>query len=153
MARTGQFDTPPSRRNNPLKKPLVIAGLVLFFGFDELLLIFLFFKIGFPRLPATTWAAIALAVTVLNLGLALVVYRAIMSRPSTGVEGLVGLTGTVEVSYGKRGTVSVRGERWDADFLGDAAAGDEVKVVSVRGLRLDVERIGTAGAAGRDPGR
>ncbi len=143
---------PPTWHNNPLKKPLVIAGLVLFFGFDELMLIFLFFKIGFPRLPAATWAAIALAVTALNLGLALVVYRVIMSRPSTGVEGLVGLTGTVDVSYGKRGTVSVRGERWDADFLGDAAAGDEVRVVSVRGLRLAVERIGTGATARPGPG-
>ena len=123
----------------------MIAGLILFFGFDELLLIFLFFKIGFPRLSGLTWAGIALAATVLNLGLALVVYRVIMSRPSTGVEGLVGLTGTVEVSHGKRGTVFVRGESWNADFLDEVAVGDEVRVVSVVGLRLAVERIaGTA---------
>jgi membrane protein implicated in regulation of membrane protease activity len=152
MARTGQFDTPPSRHDNPLKKPLVITGLLLFFGFDELLLIFLFFKIGFPRLPALTWVTIALAATALNLGLALVVYRVIMKRPSTGVEGLVGLTGTVEVSHGKRGTVYVRGERWDADFLEDANVGDEVRVVSVRGLRLAVERTGTGADVRRDPG-
>ena len=143
MTQVQQTDTPPSQHANPLRKPLLIAGLVLFFGFDELLLVFLFFKIGFPRLSALTWAGIAVAVTLLNLGLALVLYRVIMSRPSTGVEGLLGLTGTVEASYGKRGTVFVRGERWDADFVGEASAGDEVRVVSVTGLRLRVERVGT----------
>ena len=57
---------------------------------------------------------------------------------------MVGLTGTVEASHGKRGTVFVRGERWDAEFLGDVGVGDEVKVVSVSGLKLGVERV-TAG--------
>jgi membrane protein implicated in regulation of membrane protease activity len=134
-----------STARNPLKKPLLIAGLVLFFGFDDVLLIFLFFKIGFPRLPGLTWAAIVLAVAALNLGLALVVYRVIMSRPSTGVEGLVGLIGTVEVSHGRRGTVFVRGERWDAEFVGEAGVGNEVRVVSVEGLKLGVERITSGG--------
>jgi membrane protein implicated in regulation of membrane protease activity len=139
---------------NPIKKTLVIAGLVLFFGLDDLLLILLFFKIGFPRLPGLTWAAIGLAVVVLNVGLALAVYRVIMSRPSTGVEGLVGLTGTVEVSHGKRGTVFVRGERWDAEFAGEASVGDEVRVVSVKGLKLGVERTASGGdvtSGGADP--
>ena len=147
MTHTGPLDTSSSWRRNPLKKVLVIAGLVLFFGLDDLLLIFLFFKIGFPQLPGLTWAAIVLAVVVLNVGLALAVYRVIMSRPSTGVEGLVGLTGTVEVSHGKRGTVFVRSERWDADFLGEVAAGDEVRVVSVKGLKLGVERVTSSGDA------
>ena len=142
-----------SNAHNTLKKPLVIAGLILFFGFDDILLIFLLFKIGFPRLPGLTWAAIVLGVIVLNLSLALVVYRVIMSRPSTGVEGLVGLTGTAGVSHGKRGTVFVRSERWDADFLGEVSAGDDVRVVSVKGLRLVVERTGTGGDAPSDSGR
>jgi len=135
-----------SIHSNHLKKALVIAGLVLFFGFDELVLVILFFKIGFPQLSVLTWVAIALGVVALNVSLALVVYKVIMNRPSTGVEGLVGLTGTVEVSGGKRGTVFVRGERWDAEFIGDVSAGDEVRVVYVRGLKLGVERV----AAGDD---
>ena len=153
MTQTGTLDTSSSWRRNPLKKALLTAGLVLFFGLDDLLLIFLFFKIGFPRLPGLTWAAIVLAVVALNLGLALVVYRVIMSRPSTGVEGLVGLTGMVEVSQGKRGTVFVRGERWDAEFLGAADVGDEVRVVSVKGLKLVVERIAPAGDSPPGSGR
>ncbi len=152
MTHTGPSDRRPFWQDNPFKKPLAIVGLILFFGFDDLLLILLFFKIGFPRLPVLTWVGIALAVTLLNLGLALVVYKVIMKRPSTGSEGLVGLTGTVEVSLGKRGVVFVRGERWDADFLVEASAGDEVKVACVKGLRLTVERTGTGDDAGRSPG-
>ncbi len=141
-----QFDKPSSWRRNPLKKALVVTGLVLFFGLDDVLLVILFLKIGFPQLSGLAWAAIVLVVVALNVSLALVVYRVIMSRPSTGVEGLVGLTGTVEEARGKRGTVFVRGERWDAEFLGEAGVGDEVRVVSVRGLRLSVERV-AAGVA------
>jgi membrane protein implicated in regulation of membrane protease activity len=140
MGQTDKLDAPPSWRSSKLKKPLVIAGLVLFFGFDDLVLIVLFFKIGFPRLATLAWAAIALAVTLLNVGLALAVYKVIMSRPSTGVEGLVGLTGTVVSSSGQRGRVFVRGEDWNAEFLGDAIAGDEIRVVCVKGLTLGVER-------------
>jgi membrane-bound serine protease (ClpP class) len=105
-------------------------------------LVVLLFKIGFPRLPALAWAAIGLVAALLNVGLALVVYRVIMNRPSTGIEGLVGLTGTVVSSSGSRGKVFLRGEHWDADFPGEADTGDEVRVVRVRGLRLSVERTG-----------
>ncbi len=128
-------------RKNPLKKPLLVAGLVLFFAFDEILLIILFAKIGFPDFSPVTWILIAGVLTFLNLLLALLVYRLIMSRPTTGTDGLVGLRGTVITSESGKGRVFVRGEYWEAEMSGEPRSGDEVEVTSVRGLNLVVKPV------------
>jgi membrane protein implicated in regulation of membrane protease activity len=125
-----------------LKKSLMIMGLVLFFSFDEFLLIILFFKIGFPRLSILTWVGIAALIGILNVLLALIIYRLLLTRPTTGAEGLVGLTGTVTSVTGRKGKVFVRGETWDAEFLEELCPGDAIKVSEVRGLNLVVDRIG-----------
>ena len=69
----------------------------------------------------------------------MVVYRASLRRPTTGKEGLVGSTGVVVASQGKRGKVMVRGEHWDAEFTDDVKPGDEIHVSAVKGLTLVVE--------------
>jgi membrane protein implicated in regulation of membrane protease activity len=122
-----------------LKKFLVILGLVVFFAFDEVLLIILFFKIGFPSLPVAVWAAIVVFVILLNVSLAAAAYRVMLRRPATGADGLVGATGVVLVSQGGRGKVEVRGEHWDAEFEEDLNPGDEVRVRTLKGLTLVVE--------------
>ena len=122
-----------------LKKFLTILGLVAFFAADEVLLVILFFRIGFPRLPVTIWILIAVFLVLLNVSLAMVVYRASLRRPTTGKEGLVGSTGVVVASQGKRGKVMVRGEHWDAEFTDDVKPGDEIHVSAVKGLTLVVE--------------
>jgi membrane-bound ClpP family serine protease len=119
----------------------MIMALVLFFSFDEFALIILFFKIGFPRLSVLTWIGIAVLIGILNVLLALIIYRLLLTRPTTGVEGLVGLTGTVASVTGKKGKVFVRGENWDAEFLGELHPGDTIRVSEVRGLNLVVEPV------------
>lgn len=122
-----------------LKKFLTILGLVAFFAADEVLLVILFFRIGFPHLPVTIWVLIAVFLVLLNVSLAIVVYRTILKRPTTGKEALVGATGVVVASQGKRGKVMVRGEHWDAEFTEDLKPGDEIRVSAVKGLTLVVE--------------
>lgn len=122
-----------------LKKFLTILGLVAFFAIDDVLLVILFFRIGFPHLSVAIWLAIAVFLVLLNVSLAVVVYRIMLRRPTTGVEGLTSTTGVVVVSQGKRGKVEVRGEHWDAEFSQELKPGDEIRVRAVRGLMLIVE--------------
>ena len=132
-------------KKNPLKKLLIIAGLVAFFAFDEVFLIILFSRIGFPALATGVWIAIGVGLVFLNLLLALVIYRMIQTRPSTGSEGLIGQRGVVVTSRGRSGKVLVRSEHWDAEFAEELKPGDEVTVSSLRGLVLVVKSAKAAG--------
>lgn len=123
-----------------LKKFLTILGLIAFFGIDDVLLVILFFKIGFPHLALGIWIAIVIFVILLNVSLALVVYRVMLRRPTTGVEGLSVATGVVVTAEGRKGKVMVKGEHWDAIFTEDLKPGDEIRVKEVRGMTLLVER-------------
>jgi membrane-bound serine protease (ClpP class) len=122
-----------------LKKFLTIVGLVAFFAADEVLLVILFFRIGFPHLSVAIWILIAVFLVLLNVSLAIVAYRVILKRPTTGKEGLVAATGVVLTSQGRRGKVMVRGEHWDAEFTEDLNPGDEIRVSALKGLTLVVE--------------
>jgi len=122
-----------------LKKFLTVLGLVAFFAADDVLLVILFFRIGFPHLPVAVWVLIVVFLVLLNVSLAIVVYRVILKRPTTGKEGLVAATGVVVASQGKKGKVMVRGEHWDAEFTEDLKPGDEIRVSAVKGLTLVVE--------------
>ncbi|MFH0777397.1 MAG: NfeD family protein [Candidatus Eisenbacteria bacterium] len=126
-----------------LKKPLIIVGLIAFFGFDEILLIVLLWKLGFPHLPAAVWLAIGAGLTFLNFLLALLIYKLMQTRPTTGPGGLVGQAGVVLAADGRRGKVLVRGEHWDAESQEELREGDDVVVVSLRGLVLVVRRSQT----------
>jgi membrane-bound serine protease (ClpP class) len=85
------------------------------------------------------WVLIVVFLVLLNVSLAIVVYRVILKRPTTGKEGLVAATGVVVASQGKKGKVMVRGEHWDAEFTEDLKPGDEIRVSAVKGLTLVVE--------------
>jgi membrane-bound serine protease (ClpP class) len=67
--------------------------------------------------------------------------KAQMSRPTTGVAGLVEEFGVARTPIDPEGQVMVRGELWTAVAQGATiAAGERVRVVAVEGLRLHVER-------------
>jgi membrane-bound serine protease (ClpP class) len=76
--------------------------------------------------------------------------RARRARPTTGREGIVGLTGVVRARFepqgagtasGHRGKVFVRGELWNAAAGEPLEVGEEVEVLSNDGLTLRVRKV------------
>lgn len=68
--------------------------------------------------------------------------RAQRRKPATGVEGIVGETGTAMQDLAPTGQVRVHGEIWNASASGGTIpAGAAVEVVSVRGLQLVVRML------------
>lgn len=63
--------------------------------------------------------------------------------PTTGAEGMLGLTGKVTEDLTPEGFVLVRGEIWKAKALGGKTIlqGKEVKVTGISGLTLLVEEV------------
>ncbi|HKJ66817.1 MAG TPA: NfeD family protein, partial [bacterium] len=72
---------------------------------------------------------------VFAIGLA---FRAQKSKPTTGVEGLVGEIGTADTSVHHTGTISVHGETWSAFSDQPIPAGSRVKVVGIQQMKLEV---------------
>lgn len=67
-------------------------------------------------------------------------FKARMSRPTTGREGLVGETGTVKQKIDKTGYVYLAGELWEASADEVIEEGEEVVVLEVDSLRIKVKR-------------
>jgi len=59
----------------------------------------------------------------------------------TGVEGMLGETGTAITSLAPGGKVFLRGEYWDAVSPANVAAGSRVRVTGIDKLKLTVEAI------------
>ena len=59
----------------------------------------------------------------------------------TGVENLVGSTGTVTTPLAPSGQIRVLGETWEAQAAVTVPVGETVRVVAVNGLKLDVEPV------------
>ena len=79
--------------------------------------------------------------TVITVGV-----RALARRPTTGSEGLVGLTGVVRAESGSEAQVLVHGELWRAVTDGPALeVGDTVRVVAVEGLTVKVVKADAQG--------
>lgn len=85
---------------------------------------------------ALTFAITTALFFIFALGLAL---KARLSKPTTGVEGLVGMTGVAlsDLSAAE-GSVRVQGEIWRARSEVPIAAGEPIKVVKVAGMVLVV---------------
>lgn len=77
------------------------------------------------------------------IGLAgMLAYRARVSKPTTGVEGLVGEVGTVKTkinSIGRTGYVYVAGELWEASADEPIEKGIEVTVLEVDSMKIKVK--------------
>ena len=68
-------------------------------------------------------------------------FRAQVSKPQTGAEGLVGMIGEVRQDLHPEGKVFVHGELWNAVADQHLLAGEKVQVVTVENLRLKVVKI------------
>jgi membrane-bound serine protease (ClpP class) len=69
------------------------------------------------------------------------VFRSQRSRPTLGVEGLMGEIGEVRGALIPRGKIFVHGEYWNAEADGEIAAGERVEVVGIDGMTLRVKRV------------
>jgi membrane-bound serine protease (ClpP class) len=90
------------------------------------------------RVSFRTLLPAAVAMAAGSFALVRMVVKAQRLRPSTGAEGMVGLTGVVEATLAPEGWVRVQGERWRARSSSPLAAGASVTVEAVEGLSLRV---------------
>ncbi len=66
--------------------------------------------------------------------------KARLSKPTTGMEGLVGEEGTATMPIAPEGKVSIHGEFWNAISDQPIQKGERVKVIGVTNLKLKVKK-------------
>jgi membrane-bound serine protease (ClpP class) len=67
--------------------------------------------------------------------------KARLTKPTTGIEGLIGETGTASTPIAPEGKVSVHGEFWNAASDQKIDAGERVQVIGMTNLKLKVKKI------------
>ena len=75
------------------------------------------------------------------LAISYLVFHSQKSRPTLGLEGLVGEVGEVRGTLSPTGKVFVHGEYWNAQADGEIPIGEKVKVVGYDGMCLKVSRL------------
>jgi membrane-bound serine protease (ClpP class) len=97
---------------------------------------------GMSGLPLSTVIVTVVGVGLLVAWAVYLVGKAQRTRPATGVEGLVGMTGQVRQWQGQEGTIFVHGEQWSArsETATDFQTGDQVVVTGLQGLKCIVSR-------------
>jgi len=93
------------------------------------------------RIHWGTALAVALPFAAITLLLLSLVVRARRNKVETGVEGMIGETGSAVTALSPAGKVFVHGEYWDAVSSQPAAAGARIRVVAVERLKLTVEPV------------
>ncbi len=90
---------------------------------------------------------IIIAVTVVSATFfAFSLYKAVrlrLTRPQTGGEEMIGLTGVADEDLDLEGQVRIRGERWKVEATHKIKKGEKVKVIDRKGLLLIVEKKNT----------
>ena len=74
------------------------------------------------------------------LAVSYLVFRSQKSKPTLGMEGLIGETGEVKVKLTPTGKMFVHGEYWNAQADGEIEVGEKVEVVGYDGMSLKVQR-------------
>jgi len=67
--------------------------------------------------------------------------KALRSKTTTGMEGLIGEIGVTRIRLAPRGQIFLHGELWSAESETEVEAGESVRVMSVDGLTLRVVPI------------
>jgi membrane-bound serine protease (ClpP class) len=86
--------------------------------------------------------AVALLSALFVFGVLSFAIKAHVSKVRTGIEGLLGETGTAKTDVHESGRVFVHGELWNATSDEPIKAGEKVTVSRVENLTLKVERKG-----------
>ncbi|HEY7315955.1 MAG TPA: nodulation protein NfeD [Candidatus Binatia bacterium] len=69
------------------------------------------------------------------------VYRSQKSKPTLGIEGMLGQIADVKAKINPAGKVFVRGEYWNAEAEDEIDVGEKVEIVGCDGLNLKVRRL------------
>lgn len=93
------------------------------------------------RIRWSTAIGLALPFSAITLLLLSLVVSARRHKVETGVEGMIGLTGSAITELSPEGKVLVRGEYWDAVALRPVTAGARVRITAVDKLKLTVEPV------------
>jgi membrane-bound serine protease (ClpP class) len=67
--------------------------------------------------------------------------KARLSKPTTGMEGLVGEIGTVAMTIAPEGKISIHGEFWNAISDQPIEKGEKAQVIGVTNLKIKVKKI------------
>jgi len=96
------------------------------------------FRVSWTVIVPTVGATAGLAAWAVSAGM-----RAMLRRPTTGIEAMIGRLAVTRSALGPEGQVQVDGEIWRAVSEGGAiSAGEKVRVTAVDGLTLTVSRSG-----------
>lgn len=119
-------------------------GLLTIGGIISMLLgSLMLFESPVPYLRVS-WAVlipVVLGTSALFILSATLAFRAYLSKPTTGMEGLVGEIGTAKTEILQEGKVFIHGEYWNAYSDEVIPEGEKVRVLKVDSLRMKVERL------------
>jgi membrane-bound serine protease (ClpP class) len=96
------------------------------------------------RVHWATAIGLALPFSLITIFLLSLAMRARSNKVATGVEAMIGETGTVVTPLSPEGKVFVRGEYWNAVSDRPVGAGKRVRVRAVQNLQLTVEPVADA---------
>ena len=122
------------------KKIVFILLLTFVFIFDDVLVYFLFKNIYNWKINPLLFGIGVTIVTGLNVSLAVLVFRIMRKKPTTGQQGMIGKVGVVLKMVKGEGQVQVSGEIWNAESAEQIKVGEKVVVEKVEGLKLFVKK-------------
>ncbi|HQN20444.1 MAG TPA: NfeD family protein, partial [Syntrophobacteraceae bacterium] len=93
------------------------------------------------RLAMSVFVPTVVLISGFFVTVAMLAFRAQMSKAQTGNEALIGMIGEVKKDLTPAGKVFVNGELWNAVADEELFAGEKVEVISLENLRLKVRRI------------
>jgi membrane-bound ClpP family serine protease len=119
---------------------LALLALTAFFLIDDVLYYLLIERMFDLQLNAISKMIVAAIFLFLNFGVAVLVVRAMLRRPETGSEAMVGAQCEVieSIQPVRNGWVRIHGELWRAAAEESIGKGKIVEVAAVEGLLLRV---------------
>lgn len=102
-------------------------------------------RTGSGEIGRISWGVIISATVVTALFFLFVIgmgLKAQRLKPTTGVEALIGMTGTAKEILNPTGMVLVNGELWQAESLsGQVNPGEKIRVKNMQGFKVFVEKV------------
>jgi len=118
-----------------------LTALTIFFLIDDVLYYLLIERLFDVHLSIISKTVLGALFMILNFGIAVLVIRALLRRPETGGEAMLGARGEVFASIrpARNGWVRIRGELWRAAAEENISKGKTVEVLAIDGLLLRVK--------------